>query len=112
METQRTLQFSGTLASLRLRQRSGDLALNLQHGLCKWVLVGYLAAMSTVAEVNTAFKQLPEREQWKLTEWIQETLTSFETLDADGAKGREPVSAVTSIVRRVKRERRETYRRS
>src|SRR6266498_1038488 len=62
--------------------------------------------MSTVAEIKTAFKQLPEREQWKLAEWIQETLQSFETLDADGARGREPLSAVVSIVRKVKRERR------
>ncbi len=68
--------------------------------------------MSTVAEIKTAIKQLPEREQWKLAEWIQETLASFDTLDADGAKGREPVSAVMSVVRRVKRERREAYRRS
>ena len=68
--------------------------------------------MSTVAEIKTAFKQLTEREQWRLAEWIQKTLMSFETLDADGAKGREPVSAVMSIVRRVKRERREAYRRS
>jgi hypothetical protein len=75
-------------------------------------LVGYLAAISTVAEIKTAFKQLPEREQWKLTVWIQETLESFETLDADGARGREPVSAVVSIVRRVKRERREACRHS
>ena len=68
--------------------------------------------MSTVAEIKTASKQLPEREQWKLAEWIQENLESFETLDADGAKGREPVAAVMSIVRRVKRERREAHRRS
>ena len=68
--------------------------------------------MSTVAEIKSAFKRLPEREQWKLAEWIQATLESFETMDADGAKGREPVSAVVSIVRKVKRERRETYRRS
>jgi hypothetical protein len=63
--------------------------------------------MSTVAEIKSAFKKLPEREQWKLAEWIQETLQPFETLDLDGAKGREPVSAVMSIVRKVKRERRE-----
>jgi hypothetical protein len=68
--------------------------------------------MSTVAEIKSAFKRLPEREQWKLAEWIQETLESFETLDADGGKGREPVSAVVSIVRKVKRERREACRRS
>jgi len=86
--------------------------LNQKHRLCKWSSVGYLAAMSTVAEIKTAFKQLPEREQWKLAEWIQETLESFETLNADGARGREPVSAVVSIVRKVKRERREACRRS
>ena len=68
--------------------------------------------MSTVAEIKTAFMRLPEREQWKLAEWIQERLESFEALDADGAKGREPVSAVLPIVRNVKRERREAYRRS
>ena len=68
--------------------------------------------MSTVAEIKSAFKRLPEREQRKLAEWIQTTLESFESLDADGAKGREPVSAVVSIVRKVKRARRETYRRS
>jgi hypothetical protein len=68
--------------------------------------------MSMAAEIKTAFKQLPEREQWKLAAWIQETLESFKTLDAHGAKGREPVSAVMSIVRKVKRERRETRRRS
>ena len=68
--------------------------------------------MSTVSEIKTAFKQLPEREQWKLAEWIQEEMKPFETLDADGANGREPVSAVVSIVRRVKRERREARRRS
>jgi hypothetical protein len=68
--------------------------------------------MSTVAEIKTAFKRLPQREQWKLAQWIQETLAPFETLDTDGAKGREPVSAVVSIVREVKRERREAYRRS
>ena len=74
--------------------------------------LGYLAAMSTVAEIKSAFKQLPEREQWKLAEWIQTTLESFVTQDADGAKGREPVSAVMSIVRKVKRERREAHRRA
>ena len=74
--------------------------------------VGYLPAMSTVVEIKTAFQQLPEREQWKLAEWIQEKLESFEKLDADGAKGREPVSAVMSVVRRVKKERREAHRRS
>ena len=74
--------------------------------------VGYLAAMSTVVEIKTAFQQLPEREQWKLAEWIQEKLESFEKLDADGGKGREPVSAVMSVVRRVKKERREAHRRS
>ena len=69
--------------------------------------------MSTVAEIKTAFKQLPEREQWKLlAQWVLEKLGSFETLDADGAKGREPVSAVMSVVRRVKRERREAHRRA
>ncbi|MCU0782944.1 MAG: hypothetical protein MUF81_02635 [Verrucomicrobia bacterium] len=68
--------------------------------------------MSTVAEIKTAFQRLPEREQWKLAEWIQEKLEPFQVLDADGAKGREPVSAVMSIVRRVKRERREACRRS
>ncbi len=68
--------------------------------------------MSTVAEIKSAFQQLPEHEQWKLAEWIQEKLESFETLDADGAKGREPVSAVMRIVRRVKKERREAYRRA
>jgi hypothetical protein len=66
--------------------------------------------MSTVAEIKTAFQRLPEREQWKLAEWIQDKLEPFETLDADGAKGSEPVSAVMSIVRRVKRERREAHR--
>lgn len=83
-----------------------------EHTLCKRRSVGYLAAMSTVAEIKTAFKRLPEREQWKLAEWIQETLESWKTLDAQGAKGREPVSAVVSIVRKVKRERREAHRRS
>ena len=69
--------------------------------------------MSTVAEIKTAFKQLPEREQWKLlAQWVLEKLASFETLDANGAKGREPVSAVMSFVRRVKKERREAHRRS
>ena len=70
----------------------------------------YLAAMSKVAEIKSAFKQLPEREQWKLAEWIQEKLVSLEALDTDGAKGREPVRSVMSIVRRVKRQRRETRR--
>ena len=87
-------------------------ALNQNHRLCKWASVGYLATMITVAEIKTAFKQLPEREQWKLAEWIQEELESFEKLDRDGARGREPVSAVVSIVRKVKRERREACRRS
>ena len=68
--------------------------------------------MSTVAEIKTAFQRLPERDQWKLAEWIQVKLESFETLDADGANGREPVSAVVSIVRRVKKERREARRRT
>jgi hypothetical protein len=68
--------------------------------------------MSTVAEIKSAFQRLPEREQWKLAEWIQEQLESFEALDADGAKGREPVSSVMSIVRRVKKERREAHRRA
>ena len=68
--------------------------------------------MSTVAEIKSAFQKLPEGEQWKLAEWIQEKLESFETLDAEGAKGREPVSVVVSIVRRVKKERREAHRRS
>jgi hypothetical protein len=68
--------------------------------------------MSTVAEIKTAFKRLPEREQWKLAEWIQEELESFEKLDRDGTKGREPVSAVVSIVRKVKKERREACHRS
>ena len=68
--------------------------------------------MSTVAEIKSAFQKLPERNQWKLAEWIQGKLESFETLDAEGAKGREPVSAVVSIVRRVKKERREAHRRS
>ena len=68
--------------------------------------------MSTVAEFKTAFKQLPERQQRKLAEWIQQKVQSFAILDADGANGREPVSAVLSIVRRVKRERREAHRRA
>ena len=52
--------------------------------------------MSTVAEIKSAFQKLPERDQWKLAEWIQGKLESFETLDAEGAKGREPVSAVAA----------------
>ena len=88
------------------------LRLDPKHILCKGASAGYLPAMSTVTEIKTAFKRLPEREQWKLAEWIQETLESFETLDTDGARGREPVSSVMSVVRRVKRERREAYRRS
>ena len=68
--------------------------------------------MSTVAEIKTAFTQLPERQRWQLAEWIQEKLESFEILDADGARGREPVPAVVSIVQKVKRERREACRRS
>jgi hypothetical protein len=68
--------------------------------------------VSTVAEIKTAFNKLPERDQWKLAEWIQEKLESFEKLDADGAKEHEPVSAVMSIVRKVKKERREAYRRA
>ena len=88
------------------------MALNPKRQLCIWPSVGYLAVMSTVAEIKTAFKQLPEREQWKLAEWIQETLASFESLDADGARGREPVSAVVTLVRKVKRERREACRRA
>ena len=68
--------------------------------------------MSTVAEIKTAFQRLPERDQWKLAGWIQEKLESFEILDAEGAKGREPVGAVMSVVRRVKKERREAHRRA
>jgi hypothetical protein len=86
--------------------------LNQKHTLCKWPGVGYLAAMSTVAEIKTAFQRLPERQRWQLAEWIQEKLESFEILDADGARGREPVSAVVSMVRKVKKERREARRRS
>jgi len=47
---------------------------NQKHSLCKWSSVGYLAAMSTVAEIKTAFKRLPERDRSKLAEWIQESV--------------------------------------
>jgi hypothetical protein len=30
--------------------------------------------MSTVAEIKTAFKRLPEQDRWKLAEWIQEKM--------------------------------------
>jgi len=46
----------------------------LKHGLCNWPDVGYLAAVSTVAEIKTAFKRLPEHERSKLVEWIQESV--------------------------------------
>jgi hypothetical protein len=68
--------------------------------------------MSTVAEIKSAIRQLPERDQWKVAEWIQKRLVSFESLDAEGASDREPVSAILAIVRRVKKERREARRRS
>jgi hypothetical protein len=31
-------------------------------------------AMSTVTEIKTAFKRLPEQDRWKLAEWIQEKM--------------------------------------
>jgi hypothetical protein len=49
-------------------------ALNPKHRLCKRSSVGYLAAMSTVAEIKTAFKRLPERDRSKLAEWIRESV--------------------------------------
>ena len=30
--------------------------------------------MSTVTEIKTAFKRLPEQDRWKLAEWIQEKM--------------------------------------
>ena len=30
--------------------------------------------MSTVTEIKTAFKRLPEQDRWKLAEWIQENM--------------------------------------
>lgn len=32
------------------------------------------AGMSTVTEIKTAFKRLPEPDRWKLAEWIQEKM--------------------------------------
>jgi hypothetical protein len=50
------------------------LCVEFETRLCKLLSVGYLAAMSTVAEIKTAFKQLPERKRWQLAEWIQESV--------------------------------------
>ena len=35
-----------------------------------------LAAMSTVTEIKTAFQRLPQKDRWKLAEWIQEKMES------------------------------------
>ena len=50
------------------------MALNQKHRLCNQPGVEYLPAMSTVTEIKTAFKRLPERDRSKLAEWIQQSV--------------------------------------
>ncbi len=43
----------------------------MNTGFAKKSTAGYLDGMSTVAEIKTAFKRLPERDRSKFAEWVQ-----------------------------------------
>ena len=49
-------------------------ALNQKHRLCKWPGVGYLAAMSTVQEIEAAIPRLSRAEVEAVRAWIDDFL--------------------------------------
>jgi len=47
-------------------------ALNQQHRFCKWPSVGYLAAMSTVQEIEAAIPRLSRAELEQFHAWYED----------------------------------------
>jgi hypothetical protein len=62
-------------------------ALKQQHRLCKWRSVGYLAAMSTVQEIEAAIPRLSRAELEQFHAWYEDYIEDqLELTDAVKAK--------------------------